>query len=179
MYQASRKLHLQMGALMQMVLPMYCFMCALWSCATNLHKYATFCELCTECQHSISMGLCLAAGTTVLVSPWILHRDSSRWQEPEAFKPERWLPLLETRSYMSELSSLGSNGAYVPFGAGPRNCIGTGFAMMEALLVLACILRKVQFRTVPGDAFPTADPRITLRPSEFSLLIDRLEMQME
>jgi cytochrome P450 len=125
------------------------------------------------------MGLSLAAGTTVLVSPWILHRDSSRWQEPEAFKPERWLPLLETRSYMSELSSLGSNGAYVPFGAGPRNCIGTGFAMMEALLVLACILRKVQFRTVPGDAFPTADPRITLRPSKVSLLIDRLEMQTE
>ncbi len=116
----------------------------------------------------------MAAGTTVLVSPWILHRDSSRWPEPAAFKPERWLPLLETRAYMNEMSSLGSSGAYVPFGAGPRNCIGTGFAMMEAMLLLACTLCKVKLRTVPGDAFPTADPRITLRPSEVPLLIDRL-----
>jgi len=74
---------------------------------------------------------------------------------------------------MSEMSNLGSSGAYVPFGAGPRNCIGTGFAMMEALLVLACILQKVQLSPVPGNAFPSADPRITLRPSEVPLLIDR------
>ena len=116
----------------------------------------------------------LHAGTTVLVSPWVLHRDSSRWQEPEAFKPERWIPLLETKSYMSEMSGLGSNGAYVPFGAGPRNCIGTGFAMMEALLVLAAILQRVQLRTVPGEAFPSADPRITLRPAKVPLFITAL-----
>lgn len=109
----------------------------------------------------------------MLVSPWVLHRDSHRWQDPEAFKPDRWMALLETRPYMSELSGLGSNGAYVPFGAGPRNCIGTGFAMMEALLVLACMLRSVKLTNVPGNAFPIADPRITLRPSEVSLLVER------
>ncbi len=116
----------------------------------------------------------LDAGTTVLVSPWVLHRDRSRWQDPEAFKPERWLPLLETKSYMGELSGLGSNGAYVPFGAGPRNCIGTGFAMLEAVLVLARSLVTVRFRTVPGSSFPRADPRITLRPSEVPLMIERV-----
>ncbi len=116
----------------------------------------------------------LDAGTTVLVSPWVLHRDRNRWQDPEAFQPERWLPLLETKSYMSELSGLGSNGAYVPFGAGPRNCIGTGFAMLEAVLVLARSLAAVRFRTVPGSSFPRADPRITLRPSEVPLLIEKV-----
>ena len=110
----------------------------------------------------------------MLVSPWVLHRDSSVWQEPEAFKPERWMPLLETKSYISEMSGLGSNGAYVPFGAGPRNCIGTGFAMMEALLVLAAILQRVQLRTVPGEGFPSADPRITLRPAKVPLFISAL-----
>ena len=116
----------------------------------------------------------LDAGTTVLVSPWVLHRDRNRWQDPEAFQPERWLPLLETKSYMSELSGLGSNGAYIPFGAGPRNCIGTGFAMLEAVLVLARSLATVRFRTVPGSSFPRADPRITLRPSEVALLIEKV-----
>ena len=110
----------------------------------------------------------------MLVSPWVLHRDTNRWQNAEEFKPERWLPLLETKSYMSELSGLGSNGAYVPFGAGPRNCIGTGFAMLEAVLVLARSLASVRFRTVPGSGFPRADPRITLRPSEVPLMIEKL-----
>ncbi|CAK0782573.1 hypothetical protein CVIRNUC_005785 [Coccomyxa viridis] len=126
-------------------------------------------------QRPVQLGaFSLPAGTTVLVSPWVLHRDSSVWQEPEAFKPERWMPLLETKSYMSEMSGLGSNGAYVPFGAGPRNCIGTGFAMMEALLVLAAILQRVQLRTVPGEGFPSADPRITLRPAKVPLFISAL-----
>ena len=131
----------------------------------------------TRLQHNLTrmhQMQSLHAGTTVLVSPWVLHRDSSVWQEPEAFKPERWMPLLETKSYMSEMSGLGSNGAYVPFGAGPRNCIGTGFAMMEALLVLAAILQRVQLRTVPGEAFPSADPRITLRPGKVPLFITAL-----
>ena len=110
----------------------------------------------------------------MLVSPWVLHRDSDRWPDPEAFKPERWLPLLKTRSYMSELSGFGSSESYVPFGAGLRNCIGTGFAMLESLLVLMCSLKSVRFRTVPGSRFPPADPRITLRPSAVPLIIERV-----
>lgn len=67
------------------------------------------------------------AGTTVLVSPYLLHRDAARWQAPAAFRPERWAGVLSQRGgAAAALSGLGPNGAYVPFGAGPRNCIGTG-----------------------------------------------------
>jgi cytochrome P450 len=59
----------------------------------------------------------------VLVSPYLLHRDPGRWPAPAAFRPERWEALGGARA---ALSGLGPNGAYAPFGAGPRNCIGTG-----------------------------------------------------
>ena len=68
----------------------------------------------------------LGAGTTVLVSPYVMHRSAQQWHRPEAFLPERWLPALAERPAMAELSGMGSSGAYLPFGAGPRNCIGTG-----------------------------------------------------
>ncbi|KAK9903986.1 hypothetical protein WJX75_001915 [Coccomyxa subellipsoidea] len=84
----------------------------------------------------------LPKGTTVLVSPWVMHRDPQHWSQPEAFLPERWLDQLAAKPAMAELSNMGTNGAYLPFGAGPRNCIGTGFAMMEALVVLASMLQE-------------------------------------
>ncbi|EIE20236.1 cytochrome P450 [Coccomyxa subellipsoidea C-169] len=114
----------------------------------------------------------VCAGTTLLVSPWVMHRDPQHWPQPETFQPERWLDLLAAKPAMAELSNMGSNGVYLPFGAGPRNCIGTGFAMMEALVVLASMLRKVRFLTVPGERFPAADPRITLRPASCTLLLE-------
>ncbi|KAL3147617.1 hypothetical protein ABBQ38_014667 [Trebouxia sp. C0009 RCD-2024] len=68
------------------------------------------------------------------------------------------------------LSGMGPNGAYIPFGAGPRNCIGTGFAMMEAMLVTAAALQKFQFQPNPrGAKMPQAQPRITLRPTAVSV----------
>lgn len=108
--------------------------------------------------------------TTVLVSPWLMHRDSRWWGDTsDEFSPDRWMEDVETAtSFYSILA--GSNvsatsRAYIPFGAGPRVCIGMGFAMVEALLIMSSILEKFVLAQVPGqEAFPRADPRITLRP---------------
>lgn len=94
------------------------------------------------------------AGTTYLVLPWILHRDPRWFVEPEAFRPERWTDATE-----SHLPSC----AYVPFGAGPRVCVGRGLAMMELPLILATIARewRIEWEGEP----PTLLPSLTLRPT--------------
>ncbi|KAG2496159.1 hypothetical protein HYH03_005761 [Edaphochlamys debaryana] len=124
----------------------------------------------------------LPAGTTVLVSPYVMHRDPDVWEEPEAFKPSRWHDLQRREGYqgaMSLMANLGPNGAYLPFGGGPRNCIGAGFAMMEAMLVLAAVLQRYSLE-LPAAAgagagadrgFPKPKPLITLRPEAAVLRI--------
>lgn len=64
------------------------------------------------------------AGTTLLVSPYLMHRDPRKWERAQEFRPQRWMTHLnasgQPHAYMSLLSSLGPNGSYLPFGAGPR-----------------------------------------------------------
>ncbi len=93
------------------------------------------------------------ARATIYFSPWVLHRDPRWFPEPDAFRPERWLDggAAKVPKY-----------AYIPFGGGPRICIGERFAMMEAVLVLATILRR--FRLVMAGPDPVPFPSITLRP---------------
>lgn len=67
------------------------------------------------------------------------------------------------------LKGMGPGGAYIPFGAGPRVCIGTGFAMMEAVLLIASVTRGVELRLRPGAAPPTPRALITLRPDRVEL----------
>jgi cytochrome P450 len=101
-------------------------------------------------------------GSVVVVSPWLLHHDERWWPDAAAFRPERWL------SDRPEGSRLG----YVPFGGGPRRCIGEPFALMEGTLVLATIARHWRFRTV-SDEPPELQPVVTLRPR------GRLRMRVE
>lgn len=75
-------------------------------------------------------------GTTVLIAPWVLHRHARLWTEPEMFRPERFLP--------GQRESI-PRFAYLPFGAGPRICIGMGFAMQEAVLLLARLTQYLRF----------------------------------
>lgn len=75
-------------------------------------------------------------GAQLLMSQWVMHRDSRYWESPEQFIPERWTPEFE-RSLPKY--------AYFPFGLGNRMCIGKSFAMMEITLVLTVIARKFQF----------------------------------
>jgi cytochrome P450 len=98
-------------------------------------------------------GYDVPAGTTIYFAPWVLHRDSRHFPDPETFRPDRWLDgsTASLRKY-----------AYIPFGGGPRICIGERFAMMEGVLVLVTLLRRVRLEMDGPD--PTPFPSITLRP---------------
>ncbi len=99
-------------------------------------------------------GYPVSAGTGVLASQWVAHRDPRFFPDPLAFRPERW-----TEEFEAGLPKL----AYFPFGGGPRLCIGMGFARMEGVLLLATIGRRWRMRLVPGQRVEP-HPRITLRP---------------
>jgi cytochrome P450 len=99
-------------------------------------------------------GYHVPAGSDVLLVPWVIHRHESFWTNPEAFDPDRFLPE----------RSLGRHRcAYVPFGGGPRLCIGMHFALLEALVVVAMVSRRYRLDRVPG---PPVQPEasFTLRP---------------
>lgn len=93
-------------------------------------------------------------GASVLVSPWVTHRDPRLYREPERFVPDRWLD--------GEAPRL-PRFAYFPFGGGPRVCIGSAFAHAEAVLVLAAIARRFRVRLAPGQEIGLW-PSVTLRP---------------
>ncbi|HWK89527.1 MAG TPA: cytochrome P450 [Longimicrobium sp.] len=105
-------------------------------------------------------GTRIRAGTIVLMSQYVIHRDPRWWDAPAEFRPERWTPELE--------ASL-PRFAYFPFGAGPRKCIGEGFAWMEGVLALATLARRWKLRHAPG-ARVAAKPLITLRATGLRML---------
>ncbi|MEX3010880.1 cytochrome P450 [Hoeflea sp. TYP-13] len=78
----------------------------------------------------------IAAGTTVLVMPWILHRHRLLWDQPDAFIPSRFLP--ENREAIGRFQ-------YLPFGVGPRVCIGATFALQEAVIALGVLMSRFRF----------------------------------
>ena len=99
-------------------------------------------------------GYRVKKGTIIGVSPYMLHRHPRFWENPEGFDPERFSP---------ERSEGRPKYAYLPFGGGPRFCVGNAFAMMEAQIIVAMIARKHRLALVPGHPI-ALDPRITLRP---------------
>jgi cytochrome P450 len=99
-------------------------------------------------------GYTIPKGCGVSVSQWVVHRDPRWFEDPLAFRPDRWNGELQKRL---------PRFAYFPFGGGPRQCIGNAFAQMEAALVLATIAQRFRFRLVP-DHRVTPLASITLRP---------------
>lgn len=94
------------------------------------------------------------AGTSVVMPIYAIHRHTQRWRDPDAFDPERFAPGREAAMPRYQ---------YLPFGAGPRICIGMGFAMLEATAMLATLLRGASFAPIAGrDPVPVA--RVTLIP---------------
>jgi cytochrome P450 len=79
-------------------------------------------------------------GTLVLIAPWVLHRHVRLWEDPDAFIPSRFLGAAPPRF------------SYLPFGAGPRVCVGAQLALTEAVLALAAMVKR--FRISLADAAP-------------------------
>ena len=93
-------------------------------------------------------------GTTMWMSQWVVHRDPRWFDDPEAFRPDRWADGLARRL---------PRYAYFPFGGGPRVCIGAQFAQMEAVLLLATVARRFRL-VVPDGIAPRPIATMTLRP---------------
>ena len=98
--------------------------------------------------------LVIPKGALVVISPYVVHRHRRLWSEPELFRPERFLP--GEREKIDRFQ-------FIPFGGGPRICIGMRFAMLEAVIVLAALLRTVRLDWPQRQAVRPVQ-RVTLRP---------------
>lgn len=98
-------------------------------------------------------GKQLKAGSTVVVAPWLLQRHRKWWKNPDAFDPDRF-DRAEDKNAIRH--------AYMPFSMGPRVCLGAAFALQEAVLILACLLRRYELLPVDGHV-PQPVGRLTIR----------------
>jgi cytochrome P450 len=92
-------------------------------------------------------------GSSVMISPWLMHRHRERWEEPDAFNPDR---------FDDEASRDAIRQSYLPFGMGARVCMGAAFALQEASLILASLAREFRLEAVPGHT-PMPVGRLTIR----------------
>lgn len=100
-------------------------------------------------------GIEIVAGSNMIVSPWLIHRHRLIWDSPDVFIPDRFLP---------EAKAKRSKYGFIPFGAGPRTCIGAAFGEFEAAILLAMIVQRFRVRLRDGaSVLPQA--RLSLRPS--------------
>lgn len=108
--------------------------------------------------HDVELdGYLVHKGETVAVSTYTIHRRPDFYPHPETFDPERFTPEREKQL---------PRYAYLPFGAGPRICIGNYFAMMEGHLLLATLAQRVRFELIPGQVIvPDPQKSVTIRPS--------------
>lgn len=95
----------------------------------------------------------VAAGSTVVISPWLMHRHREHWDRPNIFDPDR---------FKTPEGKESARAAFLPFSLGPRVCIGASFAMQEAKLVLATLVRRYRFEPEPGHT-PVPIGRLTIR----------------
>ncbi|HEY5411741.1 MAG TPA: cytochrome P450, partial [Caulobacteraceae bacterium] len=109
----------------------------------------------TALQEDELLGVKVPKGSIVIIAPWIIHRHRLLWDQPDAFIPDRFDG--KEREYLS-------GGAYLPFGAGQRICIGAAFALTEASIMLATLLARC---AVTLDDERELEPRsmITTTPS--------------
>ncbi|MGH6988871.1 MAG: cytochrome P450 [Stellaceae bacterium] len=110
------------------------------------------------------LGHHIPAGAVIYLVPWLIHRNQTLWNDPDRFDPER---------FSKEKSADRPRYAYLPFGAGPRICIGAAFAMTEAVLILATLAQRYRLHLKPGHP---VEPQglITLRPRHgIAMILER------
>ena len=100
-------------------------------------------------------GVDVKPRSLIVIAPYVLHRHTSLWDRPDVFDPSRFLP--EAKAKIPRF-------AYLPFGAGPRTCIGSSFALQEATIVLATLVKQFDMQLLP-DARVWPIQKITLRPA--------------
>ena len=108
-------------------------------------------------------GRRIRKGALIIISPYVLHRHETLWRDPGQFDPTRFCP-----GHRDAIDRF----AYLPFGVGPRICIGASFALQEAVIVLARIMRQFELTPTPGFVVEPVQ-RITLRPKDGMKLILR------
>lgn len=119
----------------------------------RLHPPAWMIWRRTVVDHQID-GYLASPGSFVVMSQHVMHRDPRYFSEPLRFNPERWTP---------EFKAALPKYAFFPFGGGSRQCLGEGFAWMEAILVVATLAQQWKFRLISGDPI-VPDPIFTQRP---------------
>ena len=100
-------------------------------------------------------GRRLRRGTMIMIAPWTIHRHERIWRDADRFDPDRWSPQRDEQV---------PTGAYLPFGLGPRVCVGAAFATLEATMILARVVRRYDIEALdPAAVRPVA--RLTTRPA--------------
>jgi cytochrome P450 len=100
-------------------------------------------------------GRVVPAGTLLRITPWVIQRDARWFPDPKRFLPERFLTDAQAQP----------RSAWMPFGVGPRVCIGQHFALLEMTLVAAMLLQRYTLHTVPDERAPQPRMYVTLRPT--------------
>ncbi|XP_067117298.1 cytochrome P450 17A2 [Osmerus mordax] len=118
----------------------------------------------TTLTHTSLGGYSIRKDTRVLVNMWAIHHDPHLWDQPEHFRPERFLDDQGQRSVPS---------CFLPFGAGPRVCVGESLARMELFLFLANLLQRFSFSPAPGVSLPDLQGKlgVVLQPIRYTLTV--------
>lgn len=103
------------------------------------------------------LGHTIERGTLVVMAPYVIQRHKLLWRDPDLFDPRRFLP-----GASDDIPRY----AYLPFGVGPRMCVGAGFAMQEATLAVAAILRHFSLDLAPGEQVWPVQKNFTMRPGD-------------
>jgi cytochrome P450 len=128
-----------------------------WVVAETLRLYPSAWAIAREalCDTQIG-GQPVSKKTSVLISPWVLHRDPRFFEQPDDFRPERW-----ARGLAQRLARF----AYLPFGGGPRICLGSTFAQVEMVLLLTLLAQRFRLELTDTTEALKPVPVLTLQPS--------------